>query len=71
LQSPTEATEGLLRHFVPRNDRKVALLLDLLLRAERSNLLFDNAPFLLEYEKRLYMVYCLEKLRKLQYVLLH
>jgi hypothetical protein len=30
---------------------KMALLLDLSLRAEQSNLLFDNTPFPLEYKK--------------------
>jgi len=44
-------TEGLLRHFVPRNDREMASLLDLSLRAERSNLMFDNARVTLEYKK--------------------
>jgi hypothetical protein len=51
-------TEGLLRHFVPRNDREMALLLDLSLRAERNNLMFDNARFTLEYKKRLYVGDC-------------
>jgi len=42
----------LLRHFVPRNDREIVSLSDLSLRAERSNLISDNAQVTPEYTKR-------------------
>jgi len=43
----------LLRHFIPRNDWKIASLLDLSLRAERSNLFkFSSWNKLIKYGKK-------------------